>query len=576
MSGNLIFDLHETYGRDLAGAFAPNTVRFQNKVNIAADLNRAIRSKAAVSHLFVVGANNVTVVVEDLSVLPRAYGVMNYPTSDDPAVLTAVGQRDLAMRKLQTDVPKFPILTGFDPENGAYTPGPPGSSGHVWVGDTVRLHTGTDAHHYNEVDFPVAAINWTLSQARKWEVTVELGASYLSRQKREFEENVHQIIKGTYPSPHSHPELGCRPMTGVPPEFIVSANNPDNSGGAGSLTVPAGLTNAALFIAVPSILGTTFPPTTVSWNGELATLYDTEAHPTQGGIGLYYILDPSPGNAMLDTSNGNGVIGAWLYEGVDQTTPIAAAAFVTGTSAAAAASMAAVTGCLPVAAMTVDDDDFVDDGGGTAPVAVAGLTADWASSGQAGSPGYRDMQYAGGHDDWSAGWTLNESHPWTAFVAAINGSGGVVGDGLPELVGGGSRFAWCSHRHDVHRDAAPTSSANEATGYKVAGITWAVLDDLDSPTEILSEWVLVDPATGLWLERPSGGVTDHGDLTGLGDNDHPQYAMDTDLADHAADTDLHGGGGGSEAWMPLTTVVGGEPELVWDDDDSLIPTSTAL
>jgi hypothetical protein len=25
-------------------------------------------------------------------------------------------------------------------------------------------------------------------------------------------------------------------------------------------------------------------------------------------------------------------------------------------------------------------------------------------------------------------------------------------------------------------------------------------------------------------------------------------------------------------WMPLTTVVAGEPELVWDDDDSLIPT----
>lgn len=38
-----------------------------------------------------------------------------------------------------------------------------------------------------------------------------------------------------------------------------------------------------------------------------------------------------------------------------------------------------------------------------------------------------------------------------------------------------------------------------------------------------------------------------------------------------------GGTGGAsptdtQAWMPLTTVVGGSPELVWDADDSLIPT----
>lgn len=33
---------------------------------------------------------------------------------------------------------------------------------------------------------------------------------------------------------------------------------------------------------------------------------------------------------------------------------------------------------------------------------------------------------------------------------------------------------------------------------------------------------------------------------------------------------------GTTAWMPLTTVVGGVPELVWDDDDSLIPTEVPL
>lgn len=29
-------------------------------------------------------------------------------------------------------------------------------------------------------------------------------------------------------------------------------------------------------------------------------------------------------------------------------------------------------------------------------------------------------------------------------------------------------------------------------------------------------------------------------------------------------------------WMPLTTVVSGTPELVWDDDDSLVPTEVPI
>ncbi|MFQ6091170.1 MAG: hypothetical protein ACE5OR_00555, partial [bacterium] len=37
----------------------------------------------------------------------------------------------------------------------------------------------------------------------------------------------------------------------------------------------------------------------------------------------------------------------------------------------------------------------------------------------------------------------------------------------------------------------------------------------------------------------TGGVTDHGELTGLEDDDHPQYALDTDLAAHAADASAH-------------------------------------
>jgi hypothetical protein len=36
-----------------------------------------------------------------------------------------------------------------------------------------------------------------------------------------------------------------------------------------------------------------------------------------------------------------------------------------------------------------------------------------------------------------------------------------------------------------------------------------------------------DPDTGQWSEVGSSGVTDHGNLTGLDDDDHPQYVKRT-------------------------------------------------
>lgn len=111
---------------------------------------------------------------------------------------------------------------------------------------------------------------------------------------------------------------------------------------------------------------------------------------------------------------------------------------------------------------------------------------------------------------------------------------------------------------------------------------------------------------------PTSGVTDHGALTGLADDDHPQYATNVEFDDHSTRHDAGGadamtidaaagtgslrtlGTGATQAavgshthagidpadathvWMPLTTVVGGVPELVWDADDSLIPTLVPL
>jgi hypothetical protein len=82
-----------------------------------------------------------------------------------------------------------------------------------------------------------------------------------------------------------------------------------------------------------------------------------------------------------------------------------------------------------------------------------------------------------------------------------------------------------------------------------------------------------------------GVVAEHthpsGDHPDLATHDSLGLATDAELAAHAADPDAHHEAASSPAsdthvWMPLTTVVDGEPVLVWDDDDSLIPTLVAL
>lgn len=73
----------------------------------------------------------------------------------------------------------------------------------------------------------------------------------------------------------------------------------------------------------------------------------------------------------------------------------------------------------------------------------------------------------------------------------------------------------------------------------------------------------IEVAVATWQRLEYGeGVTDHGALSGLSDDDHAQYLTEArhDALDHEGGV------------LPLTAVVDGIPMLVWDDDLSLIPT----
>lgn len=85
-------------------------------------------------------------------------------------------------------------------------------------------------------------------------------------------------------------------------------------------------------------------------------------------------------------------------------------------------------------------------------------------------------------------------------------------------------------------------------------------------------------------EKHPPSISTHPDVSS---HDSMGLATDTELTaaitNHLA-TAPHGGGSGGLgasatdffAWMPLTTVVGGTPELVWDADNNLIPTIVEL
>lgn len=72
-----------------------------------------------------------------------------------------------------------------------------------------------------------------------------------------------------------------------------------------------------------------------------------------------------------------------------------------------------------------------------------------------------------------------------------------------------------------------TAAARPAAGAVTAGTLYWATD-----TEVLSR------SDGITWDSL---VTDHGGLTGLGDDDHPQYALDSDLTTHAGAADPHTG-----------------------------------
>lgn len=160
MGPDLDMHAYNGYGRDLtSGTFTAGKVRFEHAVNIAEALTRHVIDAPVATYALTGGTDDTFAGVELPDAASRvAREVFVHGASNVDATLQAVGLADLNLRLQRGETVSLPIVIGSDEAAGYYLPGPPGSSGHVWIGDTVTLHTGAGETDFDETDVQVMTI----------------------------------------------------------------------------------------------------------------------------------------------------------------------------------------------------------------------------------------------------------------------------------------------------------------------------------------------------------------------------------------------------------------------------------
>jgi hypothetical protein len=163
------FGLHafNSYGRDLSGgSFGPGVVRFAKGVNISEQMQREQLDTKRATHAEILttvydGFQRAEAELADAGDrVTREIAVIG--ASQVEAELEALGEAALEASLTSSDAIIFEHVTGDDEDHGLYVPGPEGTvHGKYWLGDIVRIHTGTNEQDFNEQDFEVAAVTIT-------------------------------------------------------------------------------------------------------------------------------------------------------------------------------------------------------------------------------------------------------------------------------------------------------------------------------------------------------------------------------------------------------------------------------
>jgi hypothetical protein len=178
----LQLDAYQTFGRDLTGAIGASTVHLTEGVNIATDLDVEGSSYKKATHALVKGEDGVY----ELAVHPSGTAwkkvVATSYNSSNNTVLDQAGRRFLQRQDNGEKQIKVRIIPGFTPASGLYMPGPDGTDGHFWPGDTISLTTGQGAGtalDYSSEDQAVTGIEIELEEAVRDDTDLMAARSFI-------------------------------------------------------------------------------------------------------------------------------------------------------------------------------------------------------------------------------------------------------------------------------------------------------------------------------------------------------------------------------------------------------------
>lgn len=182
---SLLIHAYTAYGRDLSSSpivhFRKAGISEGLAGNILTDLKRSGRGTRRANVAVVRGMNETYDVASIGGATPGQAIFVVDDTSDDIAHLQAVGLEALNQREAEQQAQEFEIAPGFDPDNGLYMPGPEGTNGHFWIGDSPMLSTDPtgDDWEYFEATARITGIRVALREAAK-DDTAETAARSLS------------------------------------------------------------------------------------------------------------------------------------------------------------------------------------------------------------------------------------------------------------------------------------------------------------------------------------------------------------------------------------------------------------
>lgn len=550
------------HGRDRTGlAWGANVVRFQAPTdgtiatgNIKSDAKRGIGALIKRTALWV-GADDHYELVTQAGDVGWAGG---YRVQDESgASFAAVGAAQLAARNDAGDTVRLRLMLGNAPATGAYLP-----FEHVQLDDRVTLHTGSGQWDWDETSQKVAAITLKLRPAGDWDAWVDLGSKYSSIEQRAFQ----NMPVGA----HTHPpnprlcDLARNVLLGVAAASLkVSSTHGSN--------VKTNVVDGDFAIATAIPHWSNDGPNGVDeayWAADISSAQPVQAYHirqgyTQSGVGT----PPEGATEMKLYGSNDAAAWSWLPSG----NLVADPASNSWTLVSTISSPSAEGDDTGLTAMPSASYRYWLLRASTGP--AAGVGTGWNiqefelwSNPHAGVSSKASRcdhgHYADeiDYDNATSGLAATEvqaaidelaTRSWKQPVRAATTANGTLAtafangqtiDGVVLVTGDRILLKDQTARPEngiyaVNASGAPTRATDFNAGTKALGSVVLVTNGTVNADKV---YVCTTNAsinlgtTALVFAEMAGGVTDHGLLTGLADDDHPQYATNTEFDDHNA------------------------------------------